>query len=107
MTSQLITATRKQMLDALRVAVKKDRPVSEPGMEAHHTGPKFVTIADEFITTRNITEVTVKVNGKGLFPQLVDRALGQEFRAFHATRATLVMLTHEQHVAVHQAERRM
>lgn len=94
------------MLDALRVAVKKDRPVAAPGMEAHHMGPKFVTIADEFLAAHQITEVTVKVNGKGLFPQLVDKALGHEFRAYHATRATLVMLTHEQHVAVHQAERR-
>ena len=102
MTSQLITATRKQMLDALRVAVKKDRPVSEPGMEAHHTEMKFVDIVDEFITAHNVTAVTVKVNGKGLFPQLVDKQLGHEFRVFHQARAQLVMLTHAEHVAIHK-----
>jgi hypothetical protein len=102
MTSQLVTATRKQMLDALRVAVKKDRPVAAPGLEAHHTGIKFVDIVDEFITEKQITTVTVKVNGKGLFPQLVDKQLGHEFRVFHQARAQLVMLTHSEHVAIHK-----
>lgn len=105
MPSQLMQATRRQLLNALRTAARP-KVKTQPGMEAHHTGRKFADIAEEFLATRQIvvSQIMVKANEKGQFPKLVDRDLAREFRAFHDARAQLVMLTHAEHVRVHQQE---
>lgn len=108
MASQIFPTSdkRKNILDAARRAVAKDRPDVVPGFEAHHVGEKFATIWDEFAAKNPqlVKPSMVRVNAKGKYPKFIDPTVSKEFRKYHASKVEWKVLSHEEHLAIHQAE---
>ena len=101
------SAKRKNILDAARHAVAKDRPKVTPGFEAHHVGEKFATIWDKFAKANPQLvgpDLVVKVNAMGKYPKFIDSTISREFRKFHAEQVEWQVLSHADHLAIHQAE---